>query len=191
MQLTKDIVKQIAPSIPEERLDMYVPLLDECMGDVNTPMRMAAFLAQVLHESGGLHYVKELASGEAYEGRKDLGNILPGDGPKYKGRGLIQITGRTNYEKLSLALYNNSTVLVDHPALLEAPGNAVRSAYWFWNTHKLNELADAGDLEKITRRINGGLNGWAERSMYYERALKALGVRSYHDLPEKEAKNIV
>jgi putative chitinase len=134
---------------------------------------MAAFLGQVLHESGCFRYVHELASGEAYEGRADLGNTQKGDGPRFKGRGLIQVTGRSNYEKVSKALYGGQQLL-ETPDLLATPENAVRSAYWFWDTHNLNELADAGDYEKITRRINAGMNGWAERKMFYDRALKVF-----------------
>jgi len=173
MKITNEIIRGIAPSISEKAVETFVPYLSQYQGDVDTVERIAAFLAQVLHESGCFRFVRELASGEAYEGRADLGNVFEGDGVKFKGRGLIQITGRANYKTLSMAMYGNDQ-LIQTPDLLATPENAVRSAYWFWETHKLNELADAGDLEKITRRINGGLNGWAERKMFYDRALKVL-----------------
>lgn len=128
--------------------------------EINTPARQAAFLAQVGHESGQLRYVRELASGDAYEGRKDLGNIQPGDGRRYKGRGLIQVTGRANYAKCGQDL---GLDLINHPELLEEPTNACRSAAWFWKKRGLNELADSGDQIKITKRINGGTNGLADR----------------------------
>ena len=128
--------------------------------EINTKLRMAHFLAQIGHESGGLVYVLELASGKAYEGRKDLGNVQVGDGVKYKGRGLIQITGRANYKACSDALGVNFEQL---PALLESKDNAAMSAAWYWNLKKLNVLADADDVLKITKKINGGTNGLDDR----------------------------
>ena len=138
---------------------------------INTPLRQSAFIAQFGHESGRLQYVRELASGKAYEGRKDLGNIESGDGVKYKGRGLIQITGRTNYKMCGDAL---NLDLINHPELLELPINASLSAGWFWYTRKLNALADKPDFKKITRLINGGLNGESERETFYQKALTIL-----------------
>jgi putative chitinase len=138
---------------------------------INTVARQAAFLAQIGHESGRLFYVREIASGAAYEGRKDLGNTAPGDGRKYKGRGLIQITGRNNYTLCGNAL---GLDLVTNPELLEVPHNAAMSAAWFWFNNKLNDLADKGDFKKITRRINGGYNGLADRISLHASALKAL-----------------
>lgn len=134
---------------------------------INTPLRIAAFIAQIAHESGSLRYEKELASGDAYEGRKDLGNIHSGDGRKYKGRGLIEITGETNYELVSKALGQD---FVNHPELLEQPIYAALSAGWFWDTHNLNHLADNSCFTIITKTINGGLNGLQEREQFYERA---------------------
>jgi putative chitinase len=133
--------------------------------------RLSCFLAQVCHESGSLRYVRELADGSAYEGRKDLGNFQPGDGVRYKGRGLIQITGRANYAKCGAAL---GLPLIDHPELLEQPEHAAMSAGWFWDTRHLNDIADAGDFTLLTRRINGGLNGLAQREEAYDCARKAL-----------------
>ena len=145
--------------------------------DISTPTRQAAFIAQVGHESGRLYYVKELwgptETQKRYEGRADLGNTQPGDGSKYRGRGLIQITGRANYSAAADAL---NEPLIDHPEVLEQPDIAALSAAWFWNSHGLNQLADTGDFEKITRRINGGLNGQADRLILWDSAKKALGV---------------
>ncbi len=134
-------------------------------------VREMAFLAQIAHESGSLRYVRELASGSAYEGRKDLGNTEPGDGVRYKGRGLIQVTGRANYKSCGDAL---GLDLIDQPELLEQPVNACRSAGWFWKSRGLNELADKGDFKLITRRINGGYNGFADRQAFYNRAQQVL-----------------
>jgi putative chitinase len=143
--------------------------------EINTPARQAAFIAQLAHESGEFRYVRELASGDAYEGRKDLGNTEPGDGVRFRGRGLIQITGRANYRACSAALFEDPDFLLNDPAVLEQPGPACRSAAWFWKTRGLNELADAGDFARITKRINGGYNGQAEREQYHARAQVALG----------------
>ena len=150
-------------------LDSLNAAMDEF--SINTPLRQAAFLAQIAHESGSLRYVKEIATGRAYENRKDLGNIKAGDGPRYKGRGLIQITGRSNYQKLGAALGLDCE---NYPELLELRTNACRSAAWFWASHGLNELADVGEFQKITKRINGGYNGEAERLAIYQVALGVL-----------------
>lgn len=136
---------------------------------INTPIRAAAFLAQIAHESGQLRYVRELADGKAYEGRKDLGNTEPGDGPRFRGRGLIQVTGRFNYRACSLELFGDERLL-DNPELLEFPEYAALSAAWFWAAHGCNEIADTGDFRALTRRINGGYNGLAERTAFWERA---------------------
>ena len=156
-----------------KRVDKFFAHLCDAMTEfeINTPARQASFLAQIGHESGQLRYVRELASGEAYEGRADLGNTQPGDGVRFKGRGLIQITGRSNYIDCGKAL---ALDLLAHPELLEEPESACRSAGWFWKTHGLNELADAGDQVKITRRINGGTNGLADRLALFQIAQKVL-----------------
>lgn len=139
-------------------------------------LREAAFLAQILHESGGLRYVRELASGEAYDtGRlaARLGNTpeADGDGQRYRGRGLIQITGRHNYLLCGMAL---DADLLAQPELLEQPVLACRSAGWFWSNNGCNALADKEDFLRITKVINGGANGWAERKTLYDKALVVL-----------------
>lgn len=158
------------------RADLLADPINSAMDefDINTPARQAAFIAQIGHESGQLRYVEELASGQAYEGRHDLGNSRPGDGRLYKGRGLIQITGRANYASCSADLFGDESVLIDNPERLCEPELAARSAAWFWQLHGLNELADAGNFERITRRINGGLNGQAERLAFWERSKAVL-----------------
>lgn len=141
---------------------------------IDTPLRMAHFLAQIGHESGSLRFSEELASGEAYEGRTDLGNTQPGDGPRFKGRGLIQLTGRTNY-----TLYSQETGIdfVGNPQMLaDDPRAAVDVACWFWQTNGLNDLADEDDVTAITRRINGGFNGLDDRVGFLARARSLLGV---------------
>lgn len=138
---------------------------------ITTPARQASFLSQVGHESGQLRYVRELASGQAYEGRADLGNVRPGDGVRFRGRGLLQVTGRTNYGACGKAL---GLDLLTQPDLLEQTVNACRSAGWFWQTKGLNSLADSGDQERVTRRINGGVNGLAERLALFAVAQRVL-----------------
>lgn len=131
--------------------------------EINTPQRMAYALAQFAHETGGWRWLRELggvAYFKKYEGRQDLGNTYPGDGARFRGRGYIQLTGRTNYAQAGFALSLN---LIEHPAQLETPEIAAKVACWWWNNHGLNELADAGDFRKITKRINGGYNGMGDR----------------------------
>lgn len=172
--ITLEQLKKIIPYAGPRSGVFFQPLLnamDEF--EINTPARQAAFFAQIAHESGSLRYVREIADGKAYEGRKDLGNVEPGDGPRFKGRGLIQITGRANYRACSRALFGDERLLA-HPELLEEVENACRSAAWFWKTHDLNTLADAGAFRAITRAINGGYNGYDDRLAYYERAKAVL-----------------
>ena len=169
-RLTIESLKQIFRETPEARLQLFLPYLRGAMSEyvIDTPQRQAMFLAQIGHESGRLKYVRELASGEAYEGRKDLGNTEPGDGVKYKGRGLIQITGRRNYTLCGMAL---DLPLLEQPELLEQPHYACTSAGWFWWNNNLNRFADVGDLRGSTRAINGGYNGLEDRTLLYKRAL--------------------
>lgn len=148
-------------------------------GGMSSPLRAAAFLAQVAHESGRLVYVREIwnpprcAWQERYEGRADLGNAQPGDGERFRGRGLMMITGRANYQACGNELGED---LISNPERLEEPELAALSSAWFWKIHKLNELADKRLMADITRRINGGLNGLADRLALYQRACVALGV---------------
>lgn len=175
MSLTIHDLAAVCHVAKQVRLESFLEPLNEAMHefDIDTPQREASFIAQIAHESVEFRYVRELATGDAYEGRQDLGNLQPGDGRRYRGRGLIQITGRDNYRKCGDAL---GVDLVADPELLEGTVLACRSAAWFWRDHGLNELADAGDFRKITIRINGGLNGWQDRLMYWERAKEVLGV---------------
>lgn len=172
--ITLDQLKKIVP-YAGPRAHVFLAPLNDAMTEasINTPLRQAAFIAQLAHESGSFRYVCELSSGTAYEGRADLGNTQPGDGARFKGRGLIQITGRANYRACSVVLYGDERLL-DHPELLEQPMDACRSATWFWNSRNLNPLADAGSFRAITRAINGGFNGLAERQGFYEKAKAVL-----------------
>lgn len=158
-----------------QRALTYAPLLTAAMAefDISTARRQAAFLAQVAHESGSLRYVKEIADGSAYENRLDLGNTSPGDGPRYKGRGLLQITGKANYRSCGLALGRD---LVGSPELLERPEIASRSAGWYWQSRSLNQYADTDAFGSLTRRINGGYNGIDDRIVHWLRIRSCLGL---------------
>lgn len=176
MPITEQQLLQILPNAGRQA-GVFVPVLNSAMnryGIVGAP-RAAAFIAQVGHESGQFRWLKELwgptAQQAGYEGRADLGNTVKGDGPKYRGRGLIQITGRANYTACGEAL---GLDLLSKPELLELPQHAAMSAAWFWSTKGLNTLADQGQFVKITRRINGGLTGLADRQALYDKALKVL-----------------
>lgn len=172
MTLTLAQLLQIMPQA-RQRASLFLSALNATMAEfgIDSPARQAAFLSQVGHESGQLLYVRELASGTAYEGRADLGNVIAGDGVRFKGRGLIQITGRANYVKCGAALCLD---LIGHPDLLEQPINASRSAGWFWKAHGLNELADVGDQVMVTKRVNGGTNGLADRLALFSVAQRVL-----------------
>jgi len=170
--MTLDQLNKIMPNA-RSKAGIFLPALNAAMAefDINTPARQASFLAQLAHESGQLVYVRELASGAAYEGRRDLGNTQPGDGVRFRGRGLIQVTGRSNYAACGKAL---GLDLLAQPALIEQTVNACRSAGWFWQSRGLNALADAGDQVAVTRRINGGTNGLAERLAFFKVAQRVL-----------------
>jgi putative chitinase len=172
------VLREIMP-YAGTRADLFAGPLANAMIEfgIIPPPEQAMFLAQLAHESGSLRYVREIASGAAYEGRADLGNTQPGDGRRYRGRGLIQITGRENYARCSDALYDDWRVLIDAPETLEKLVPACRSAAWFWWDRKLDQLVGKPDeLRRITRRINGGYNGLADRRRHWERAKRALGV---------------
>jgi len=125
-----------------------------------TALRFAHFFAQLGHESGGFRYMEEIASGAKYEGRADLGNVRTGDGRLYKGRGPIQLTGRANYRDYGRRI---GIDLEAHPEIAAVPSIGMMTACAYWTVKGLNALADRGDVETITRRINGGLNGFDDR----------------------------
>lgn len=165
-------LQKICPSAPEARLIQFVEPLNVAIEQFDIK-RVPEFLAQVCHESGSFQWLREIWGPTKdqlrYEGRKDLGNTEPGDGFRFRGRGLIQVTGRANYETCGEAL---DLPLVHQPELLEKPMIAARSAGWFWKTHNLDEV---DDFMRMTRIINGGTNGYADRYAYLGRAKQALG----------------
>ena len=162
-----------------DRARVFASFVTDAMKEfgIDTPQRQAAFLAQVGHESGGLKWLTELwgptASQLRYEGRVDLGNTHLGDGYRYRGRGLIQVTGRDNYARMGRALGMD---LEQDPDLLSTPKLAARSAGCFWQSHGLNTYADLGEFSKLTRRINGGLNGQEERLHLWASAKNVLKI---------------
>jgi putative chitinase len=186
--LTDSALKQIMPTLPEAKRQLYLPFINKVMEiyEINTSLRASAFLAQIAHESGELRFMQELwgptAAQKRYEppGKKatELGNTQPGDGKRYKGRGAIQITGRANYKKYGDLL---GVDLEENPDLAATPQYAFSTAGLFWKLNGLNELADVQDFVSITKRINGGLNGLAERQKYYEIAKNALGSEEADD----------
>lgn len=142
---------------------------------IDTPLRQAHFLAQVGHESGELRFMEEIASGQAYEGRRDLGNTQPGDGQRFKGRGLIQLTGRANYSEYGRALGREAELLATPSQVATDPVLCTDVAGWFWAKRGLNAHADRDDLTTVTQRINGGLNGLDDRRRLLQRAKALLG----------------
>jgi putative chitinase len=190
MRIDEATVRRMMPNAGP-RLDPHIPHIITAMeaGRIDTPRRIAAFLAQVAHESGEYRYLEELASGDAYDTRTDLGNTpaIDGDGRKYKGRGPMQITGTANYRACGLAL---GVDLLDDPSdasddedpdKLKLPQYATASAVWFWNRHQLSKLADVDWFKTITRIINGGYNGLSDRRNYWDRNRALLGL-PYVDL---------
>lgn len=180
MPITKDQFTRIFPSAGQ-KAGVFVPALNVAMGKfaIGTPTRMTMFLAQVGHESGEFRWLRELGS-NAYLAKYDTGALATrlgntpeadGDGQKYCGRGLIQITGLSNYKLCGEAL---GLDLLNHPELLEQPEHAAMSAAWFWEWRGINTVADAGDFEKVTRFINGGFNGLEDRRRLWAKAREVL-----------------
>jgi len=181
--LSDSQLQQIMPTLPSAKRQQYLPFINAVMPmyGINSPLREAAFLAQVAHESGELKFWEEIwgptAAQNRYEPPSDLatrlGNTQRGDGKRYKGRGPIQITGRANYRKYGGLLRLD---LEGNPDLAATTQIGLQIAGQYWQTNGLNELADVQDFLTITKRINGGTNGLADRQKYYDRAKQVLGV---------------
>ena len=148
---------------------VLAPTLDSY--EIKTKLRIAHFMGQVTHECAGFRTTEEFASGAAYEGREDLGNVHTGDGKRYKGRGLIQLTGRANYRMIGEIL---GLSLEDDPELAAEPVTSLRIACEYWKTRRINTAADRDDLIKATKLVNGGLNGLEDRRKYLQKAKTAL-----------------
>ncbi|MEM7526782.1 MAG: peptidoglycan-binding protein [Pseudomonadota bacterium] len=141
--------------------------------DIQDRLEIAHLIAQCAHESDGFTTTVEYASGRAYEGRLDLGNTEPGDGPRFRGRGLIQLTGRANYRRFGSLAGINLEAEPEHAA---DPAVSVILACLYWRDRSIGALARRDDLRGVTRRINGGLNGLADRRRYLQKAKMALGL---------------
>ena len=203
MELTKEQLKQLLPKNPY--IDQWHHALSQLLPDyeINTPQRIAAFIAQCAHESGGFifltenlnykaeslvkvfpKYFKDITTAKAYEkkpekiankiyaNRMGNGDELSGDGWKYRGRGLIQLTGKTNYSWFAASLEITPDEAAEYTQTFEG---AAQSACWFWETNKLNNEADKGDILTMTKKINGGTIGLEDRKKHYEHALHVLG----------------
>lgn len=185
MQITADILSVIAGrAVDVNMVSTIAGLRRAGVGSgLNRPHRLAQFLAQIAHESGGWKFDEEIwgptAAQKRYDTRTDLGNTAAkdGDGYLYRGRGPIQITGKYNYQKFTQwarAMDPKAPDFVANPdAVLTDPWEGL-VAIWYWDRHSLNSYADNGDLLTITKRINGGTNGLADRQRYYTRAALVL-----------------
>jgi putative chitinase len=203
MKLTVSQLKQMVPGITHA--DHWIEAFDQLLPDyeINTPKRIAAFIAQCAHESGGFRFLKENLNYKAeslmktfpkyfsdkdtanayakqpvkianrvYASRMGNGDEASGDGYRYCGRGLIQLTGKTNYDWFAASLEISATEASEY---LETFEGAAQSACWFWESNNLNVEADAGDIKKMTKKINGGYIGLDDRIKHYEHALHILG----------------
>ena len=203
MELTLEQLKQMVPDMPyaEHWYEALEPLLPDY--EINTPERIAAFVAQCAHESGGFKFIKEnlnykaaslrtvfgkyfpnddlanayakkpeMIANRVYASRMGNGDEHSGDGYRYCGRGLIQLTGRSNYENFAASLEISPEEAADYLGTFEG---AAQSACWFWESNNLNSVADAGDIKKMTKIINGGYIGLEDRMAHYQHALQIMG----------------
>jgi len=184
-QITKEHLKQIAPNAKDSVINPLVKYLNIYLPkyDVTSYLRICHFLSQAAHEADSFQTLKEYASGAEYEWRKDLGNNQKGDGVRYKGRGIFQLTGRANYHEIGNLIGMD---LENNPELAETPEVSVLTALEYWKTRRLNVLADRDDILNITKRINGGLNGYDSRKKFLERAKKSLVGISLSNVPVVE-----
>lgn len=178
--LNADLLRAVAPRQRGRRAEHQAaiiaavgPVLHDTLAayEIDPPLRAAHFIAQICHESDGFVTTVEYASGEEYETRLDLGNCQPGDGVRFKGRGLIQLTGRANYAAYGPAV---GLDLVAHPDQAADPVVSLKLACEYWRRRGLNAFADRDDIVRITRRINGGQNGLASRRAFLAAAKAAL-----------------
>ena len=182
MKVTEQQLLTIMPNA-KDRVRKYINYINGYadMFKINAPLRMAHFLAQVAHETMELTHIKEIGNADychKYEVGKlgqMLGNTQKGDGYRYKGRGVMHLTGRANYQSYTNSKFCRGDV-VKEPQLLEQPLGATKSGMWFWMSRGLNEIADTDDVIAVTKRVNGGTNGLASRKIYLARAKKAFGL---------------
>lgn len=177
---TKEKLAIVMPQATKKRIDLYFEPLLVCLPKygITSDLQIAHFLAQLAHESGSFLYPEELASGDAYEGRKDLGNTQPGDGRRFKGRGLIQLTGRANYTKYSQ--YTGVDFLSQPERIGNEPMLSVDAACWFWVDRRIGPMADRDDVKAVTKTINGLADGpnthLKSRIEFLQRAKALIGL---------------
>ncbi|KNG93833.1 peptidoglycan-binding protein [Pseudaestuariivita atlantica] len=178
-----DFIFAVAPRFSGDKADAQRRIVGAISGqfseilesyNISTFLRIAHFMGQVTHECAGFRTTEEFASGAAYEGRQDLGNIHPGDGKRYKGRGLMQLTGRDNYRRIGGKL---GLDLEGNPEQAGEPLTSLKIACEFWKSRSINDPSDRDDLEAVTRLVNGGLNGLEDRRQYLRKAKEALRAR--------------
>lgn len=175
---TKEKLAIVMPLAVPKRIDAFFEPIKVALTKygMTSPLQIAHFVAQIGHESASLLYTEEIASGDAYEGRRDLGNLHDGDGRRFKGRGLIQLTGRVNYEAYSK---HTGIDYVSRPELVASdPLVAVDVSCWFWKSRGVDKLADADDVKAVTKRINGGFNGLDDRIQYLRRSKVLMNLRT-------------
>ena len=172
--ITAAQLKAIMPRARQSDIALIIDPLNETLVkyEINTPRRIAAFIGQVAQETMSLYYREEDASGIAYEWRKSLGNVQAGDGVRFKGRGLLQITGRVNYEHCAR---ETGLDIVNHPQIAASPKGACEVSGWFWKVHGLNAHADLEEYVFISKVVNGGTNGLDQRLEFTKVALGVLG----------------
>jgi len=181
MILTAEQLKEISPGTPIERIKTFLPYLNEYLPKygIDTPIEVASYLSQVMHESGGFKWLREIwgptTAQIRYEGRKDLGNTFPGDGKKFLGRGLIQVTGRTNYLSISKSIFGDDR-LIREPELLATPQYGTLSSCIYWKSRNMDVLDDDFSIREETKKVNGGYNGLNDREKYFQQALKSFGI---------------
>ena len=177
MKITAQQIRRIMPHARERRIGDFVRSFNawsDTFG-IDTPMKAAHYIGQVAQETGELRYLEEMADGRQYEGRKDLGNVEKGDGRRFKGRGYLQTTGRRNYQQYADSVYCRGDLMA-HPERLARQPGCQKASMFFWMENGLNALAEKDDGHGVSRRINGGDNGMAQRLYYTRKAKISLGV---------------
>jgi putative chitinase len=194
MLITESMIRAIAPKSKAEIVSGIVPALNAELPKigVTTPLRLAHFIAQAAHETAGFKTLTEYwgptPAQKRYEGRADLGNVKRGDGKRYMGRGIFQITGRANYKTIGAKL---GLDLEGNPALAADPEVSVKTACEYWRSRGMNRLADADDMRAVTKRINGGYNGLADREAYLAKAKATLKSKPVQPIPAPRPANDV
>ena len=198
MILTSEQLKAISPSTPKERIDTFLPHLNNYLPayGIDQPIEVATFLSQILHESGGFKWMRELWGPTAQQIRYErdfkqewsatnprnrlafqLGNEFKGDGKKFAGHGAIQTTGRSNHLRMSMEIFGDDR-LTRTPELLVTPQYAIQSACVYWKWRKLDRFDDDKSIKEETKLVNGGYNGLDDRQAYFDRALQVFGIQS-------------